>query len=206
MGRSAHPGCGRLPGPAAGRDGGAGLYILGLDWLHTAKSGLFAGVGEDAAYLAAQIAERIHSDRARHGTLLLGTWAVRRSADDMLAGSKPSRGEVDRGAGAVLSAPLIIQRLPAKEHRCPLLYELYAVKYAERMAPHGTRFYGGDPHDGPTPMDFFLWAAVSPEHTVVVDCGFTAETAARRHRRFLRTPAEGLRALGIDERASATSS
>jgi putative flavoprotein involved in K+ transport len=29
-----------------------GLYILGLDWLHTAKSGLFAGVGEDAAYLA----------------------------------------------------------------------------------------------------------------------------------------------------------
>jgi putative flavoprotein involved in K+ transport len=33
----------------------AGLYILGLDWLHTAKSGLFAGVGEDAAYLAEQI-------------------------------------------------------------------------------------------------------------------------------------------------------
>ena len=32
-----------------------GLFILGLDWLHTAKSGLFAGVGEDAAYLAAQI-------------------------------------------------------------------------------------------------------------------------------------------------------
>ena len=29
-----------------------GLYLLGLDWLHTAKSGLFAGVGEDAAYLA----------------------------------------------------------------------------------------------------------------------------------------------------------
>jgi putative flavoprotein involved in K+ transport len=35
-----------------------GLYILGLDWLHTARSGLFTGVGEDAAYLAAQIAER----------------------------------------------------------------------------------------------------------------------------------------------------
>jgi putative flavoprotein involved in K+ transport len=32
-----------------------GLFILGLDWLHTAKSGLFAGVGEDAAYLAEQI-------------------------------------------------------------------------------------------------------------------------------------------------------
>jgi putative flavoprotein involved in K+ transport len=35
-----------------------GLYILGLDWLHSAKSGLFAGIGEDAAYLAEQIAER----------------------------------------------------------------------------------------------------------------------------------------------------
>jgi putative flavoprotein involved in K+ transport len=32
-----------------------GLFILGLDWLHTAKSGLFAGVGEDAAHLAEQI-------------------------------------------------------------------------------------------------------------------------------------------------------
>ena len=35
-----------------------GLYILGLDWLHTARSGLFTGVGEDAAYLAGQIASR----------------------------------------------------------------------------------------------------------------------------------------------------
>ena len=33
-----------------------GLYILGLDWLHSAKSGLFAGVGEDAAYLASVMA------------------------------------------------------------------------------------------------------------------------------------------------------
>jgi putative flavoprotein involved in K+ transport len=34
-----------------------GLYFLGLDWLHSAKSGLFAGIGEDAAYLVAQIAK-----------------------------------------------------------------------------------------------------------------------------------------------------
>jgi glyoxylase-like metal-dependent hydrolase (beta-lactamase superfamily II) len=77
-------------------------------------------------------------------------------------------------------------------------YELYALKYAESLAPHGTRFYGTDPHDVPTPMDFFVWAAVSPESTVVIDCGFTVETAARRGRRFLHTPAEGLRLLGID--------
>jgi putative flavoprotein involved in K+ transport len=33
-----------------------GLFILGLDWLHTAGSGLFNGVGADADYIAAQIA------------------------------------------------------------------------------------------------------------------------------------------------------
>ena len=82
------------------------------------------------------------------------------------------------------------------------LYELYALKYAETTDPHGVPFYGtdphGDPHDGPTPMDYFVWAAVSPERTVVIDCGFTAETAKRRGRSYLRTPAEALRLLNID--------
>jgi putative flavoprotein involved in K+ transport len=32
-----------------------GLYFLGLHWMHTFKSGLFAGVGSDAEYLAAQM-------------------------------------------------------------------------------------------------------------------------------------------------------
>lgn len=33
----------------------AGLYVVGLDWLHTAKSGLFAGIGDDAGYVAGVI-------------------------------------------------------------------------------------------------------------------------------------------------------
>jgi putative flavoprotein involved in K+ transport len=33
-----------------------GLYLLGLHWLYKARSGLFDGVGDDAAYLAAVIA------------------------------------------------------------------------------------------------------------------------------------------------------
>lgn len=36
-----------------------GLYFLGLHWLHTLKSGLFLGVGEDAEHVAAHIAERV---------------------------------------------------------------------------------------------------------------------------------------------------
>jgi putative flavoprotein involved in K+ transport len=35
-----------------------GLYFLGLPWLHTAKSGLLLGVGEDAAYIASKIEEK----------------------------------------------------------------------------------------------------------------------------------------------------
>ena len=35
-----------------------GLYFVGLHWLHKRKSALLLGVGEDAEYVAAQVAER----------------------------------------------------------------------------------------------------------------------------------------------------
>lgn len=35
-----------------------GLYFLGLHWMHTLKSGLFLGVGDDAAHIAGHIADR----------------------------------------------------------------------------------------------------------------------------------------------------
>ena len=35
-----------------------GLYFLGMLWLHSRKSGILLGVGDDAAYLAAHIALR----------------------------------------------------------------------------------------------------------------------------------------------------
>ena len=77
-------------------------------------------------------------------------------------------------------------------------YQVHAVKYAERDARRGEHFIGGDPHDAPMPMDYFVWAAVSPERTYVIDTGFTAEVAARRKRDYLRCPAEGLKLLGVD--------
>ena len=77
-------------------------------------------------------------------------------------------------------------------------FDVYAVRYATRDAQRGEHFYGHDPHDGPMPMDYFVWAAVSSYNTVIVDAGFTAEVAARRQRKYLRCPTEGLEALGID--------
>jgi putative flavoprotein involved in K+ transport len=35
-----------------------GLYFLSLPWLHTPKSGLLFGVGDDARYLAGHIRQR----------------------------------------------------------------------------------------------------------------------------------------------------
>lgn len=37
-----------------------GVYFVGLEWLHTPKSGLLLGVGDDAAYIASAIATRAH--------------------------------------------------------------------------------------------------------------------------------------------------
>ena len=39
-------------------------------------------------------------------------------------------------------------------------YEVFAVRYATRDAQRKNHFIGGDPHDGPMPMDYFLWAAI----------------------------------------------
>jgi putative flavoprotein involved in K+ transport len=41
-----------------------GLYVLGLDWLHNAKSGLFAGIGDDATHLASVITSPRRSARS----------------------------------------------------------------------------------------------------------------------------------------------
>ncbi|HEX6319232.1 MAG TPA: N-acyl homoserine lactonase family protein [Burkholderiales bacterium] len=80
----------------------------------------------------------------------------------------------------------------------PPLYEVYAIKYAhhERRASHN--FIGGDPHDGPMPLDYFVWLVRGQGREVLVDTGFSAAMAARRGRQHLRCPTEGLRLLGVN--------
>ncbi len=77
-------------------------------------------------------------------------------------------------------------------------YEVFAVRYACREASRAEHFIGGDPHDGPMPMDYFVWAVVGGKRTWIVDTGFAAADAEARGRVLLRTAAEGLAALGID--------
>src|SRR4051812_24716953 len=82
-----------------------------------------------------------------------------------------------------------------------MVYELYAIKYGQRAGHRAEHFLGGDPHDGPMPLTYYIWAAISDERTVVIDLGFTVETGVRRGRVVERTPAQGLQLLGIDAAA-----
>ncbi|MFI7616132.1 N-acyl homoserine lactonase family protein [Nonomuraea terrae] len=88
---------------------------------------------------------------------------------------------------------------PAADEGPP--YELYAIRYAHRdVSVRGEHFYGHDPGcQDPCPIDYYVWAAVSESDVVVVDAGFTEETAERRgDRHYLRSPVETLAALGVD--------
>ena len=45
------------PAQRRGVTAAPGLFVLGLPWMHTLKSSVLCGVGDDAAYLAERIAE-----------------------------------------------------------------------------------------------------------------------------------------------------
>ncbi|MFN0069926.1 MAG: N-acyl homoserine lactonase family protein [Chloroflexota bacterium] len=77
-------------------------------------------------------------------------------------------------------------------------YEVFAIKYAERDARRAEHFIGGDPHDAPMPMDYFVWLIRNDARTILLDMGYTAEVAAKRRRRHLRAPKDGLVMLGVD--------
>jgi glyoxylase-like metal-dependent hydrolase (beta-lactamase superfamily II) len=76
-------------------------------------------------------------------------------------------------------------------------YEVYAIKYATRNAQRRDHFIGGDPHDAPMPMDYFVWLIRNSARTFVVDTGFTREVGEARKRTFLRSPAEGLALMEV---------
>ncbi|MBK1623076.1 N-acyl homoserine lactonase family protein [Afifella marina] len=81
----------------------------------------------------------------------------------------------------------------------PEPYEVYAVRYAHNPAATAAHnFVGGDPHDVPMPLDYFVWAIKGNGRTFIVDTGFDQAMAEKRKRQFLRSPGEGLKTIGID--------
>ena len=76
-------------------------------------------------------------------------------------------------------------------------YEVFAIKYAQRAGRRAEHFIGGDPHDAPMAMDYFVWLIRDADRCIVVDTGFSAEVAARRGREYLRRPKDGLALLDV---------
>lgn len=77
-------------------------------------------------------------------------------------------------------------------------YEVYAVRYAYHDRGASENFLGGDVHNAPMPLDYFVWAIVGSEKTYVVDTGFNSKVGARRGRTVLHCPSAGLEMIGLD--------
>lgn len=84
----------------------------------------------------------------------------------------------------------------------PETYELFAVRYGRHAArTRRDNFIVTDAHDTPAPIDYYVWAIVNANRTIVVDTGFDRKEAARRGREIERLPREGLAMLDIDSGA-----
>jgi glyoxylase-like metal-dependent hydrolase (beta-lactamase superfamily II) len=77
-------------------------------------------------------------------------------------------------------------------------YEVYALKYAHHARRRAENFIGGDPHDGPMPLDYFVWLIRGNAREIVVDTGFSSAMAKKRGRDHIRCPTQALRTLGCD--------
>lgn len=77
-------------------------------------------------------------------------------------------------------------------------YEVIALRYASRPAMRSANFGGGDPHDAPMPLDYYVWLVRNQDTVFLIDTGFAHDMAVKRHRDLHRTPQEALFLLGID--------
>ena len=77
-------------------------------------------------------------------------------------------------------------------------YRVYAIKYARHERLASANFIGGDSHDLPMPLDYFVWLIVGETRTWLVDTGFDQEMAHKRGRVITRPIGDGLAELGVD--------
>ena len=76
-------------------------------------------------------------------------------------------------------------------------YDLFAIRYGHNERRSPANFLGGDDHDVPMPLDYFVWAIIGETRRFVFDTGFDADVGARRQRTLLRPVGEGLKMIGV---------
>jgi glyoxylase-like metal-dependent hydrolase (beta-lactamase superfamily II) len=77
-------------------------------------------------------------------------------------------------------------------------YEVYALKYAHHDRHSRENFLVEDPHDGLSPLAYYVWVIAGAGRTILVDTGFDERMARKRGRTVTMPVARGLGALGID--------
>lgn len=80
-------------------------------------------------------------------------------------------------------------------------YEVLALRFARTSPdrPRSENFMPGmDLHDGPMPLDYFVWVIRGHGRVVVVDTGFGEDAARERRRELIHAPAALLARAGID--------
>ena len=83
-------------------------------------------------------------------------------------------------------------------------YEVLAIRYGHNDRRAAANFIGGDPHDGPMPLDYFVWVIRNDRRTILFDTGFDARSGQRRSRELTRPVPEGLKMVGIEPDAVET--
>src|SRR5260370_27139648 len=82
--------------------------------------------------------------------------------------------------------------MPTIEH-----YRSVAVKYGHRARRSTENSLGGDLHDVPMPLDYFVWAVVGESRAFIVDTGFDNSMAQQRGRTITNPVEDGLKRIGI---------
>jgi glyoxylase-like metal-dependent hydrolase (beta-lactamase superfamily II) len=77
-------------------------------------------------------------------------------------------------------------------------YEVYAIRYGHFDARSPMNYLGGDSHDVPDPLDYYVWAIIGNGRTYVVDSGFDEARSKARKRQLVKPVGEGLKAIGVD--------
>ena len=79
------------------------------------------------------------------------------------------------------------------------VYDLFAIRYGRNDRRRAAaNFIDGDPHDGPMPLDYFVWAIVGGTRSFVFDTGFDDAVGLKRDRQLLRPVGAGLKMIGLD--------
>lgn len=79
------------------------------------------------------------------------------------------------------------------------IWEVYAVKYGDHQSrTRRENFIFADDHDGPNPLDYFVWVLKNDNQTIVVDTGFDEAEGKRRNRPIDRDPALAIASTGAN--------